>query len=70
MVYVPAYKNITVLEISDSGNMSVVRILTAGRQSMFYPRVASHPQPGLVFVAGNQRLGLCCGLSMYQRTLW
>ena len=54
MLYVPGHYNIKVLEISDSGNMSVVRTLTAGRQYMIWPRVASHPQPGLVFVADNQ----------------
>ncbi len=57
MLYVPDLYNIMVLEISDSGNMSVFRILTTGRQSMLHPRVASHPQPDLMFVAANQQQG-------------
>ncbi len=59
VVYVPALTYITVIEISDSGNMTVIRnITTVGGQSLLYPAVAVGPQPGQLCVArvGTPRL--------------
>ncbi len=52
LVYVSAKKHIAVLEITDSGNMTAVRNITAvGGQILNSPRVAVGPQPGQLCVS-------------------
>ncbi len=49
-VYVPALSYITVVEITDSGNMTAIRNITLEGQDLSYPSVAVGPQPGLLCV--------------------
>ena len=52
VVYVPGWEYIAVIEISDSGNMTVIRnITTMGGQNLFHLSVAVGPQPGQLCVA-------------------
>ncbi len=59
VIYVPANYAIVLLEISDSGNMTVIRKITpVGGQRLWSPivAVAVGPQPGQLCVAARDRL--------------
>ncbi len=50
-IFVPSYRNITLLEISGTGKMTVLRNLTAGGWGLLYPSVATGLEADLLCVA-------------------